>query len=777
MSRRGIVVTIRQLNISLLFWLCWVLAFSSQPQGIIVHTPKATTPAEQPLIISANCEGNVAAVRLMRIYFKSPQQSSYRFVDMQQGPDRWIGQVPARFVTGERLQYFITALLANQTILTFPPTNPYYSPHEVIIILAEKSEPSPLPKPSVVEQTTTPPPSTTEEPPSIAVAEQAEATMPDSTTQTPTVGVETVQPLTTAKADTSVPAPAQLAVADTAKPSSAPVAIDSSAHLLILSPETQESLLASEVILAVSFIADSSELDTSSVQILLDGKDVTFYASKSPLLITYEPGDIRPGKHWFKIIGRTRAGLLIPAAAVSFSVLKREKEKQIPTRLQGHIYADARHEQFLLQKQNIGMGGADFSGQYGSLEFGGNLFITSLEDKRYQPRNRYSFRLGTPLIGLSAGDVYPQMNELILWGRRVRGAAGYVHLGFFNIDGVYGEVLRPVQSVTATTIGSSGTDSTYVAQYGVFRQRLYGLRPSFGSGRRFQLGLTFVKIKDDVGSIRYGLLPKDNVVFGPDFTLSLHHNRIRFEGAAAFSLITNNIYPGATRTEELKDVFGSLDLPIDPQDIDSWLIINDSTTPLNPLERTSLAYRLQVRLNYFNNQFTIGYKSIGPQYVSLGNPWLRTDIQGLYLSDRVRLWQNKVYLSVGYEGMADNFSGQNNEPVLDLRTLNYALTLYPGTNWPTLNINMREHFRNNHIRSIYYDTLQVSDSPAFLPDTSYIVRDPRERQLFRDFSFFANQGFRLFDLRHQFAVTLKLTLLERGVHGTTQREKVPILAR
>ncbi|MBN2355591.1 hypothetical protein JXO59_05730 [candidate division KSB1 bacterium] len=722
MFRQGTVFTPRQLCIGLIFLTLILFPIHAQTQGILLHPPIPTAPEGKTISILARCEGITSRVRIMRIYFKAPQQTSYRFVDMQQGADNWVGQIPSRFVTKDGVQYFITALLDDQSILTFPGFNPYNQPQEITVTPAPEPAPQPVQPPIVEPEQLLP---TAEEAPALLQPEP--------------------EPVTIAAVDSTALLPAPEPAAD------------SSAQFLILSPESHEALLPDDMILAVSFFADSSELDTASLQILLDGNDVTAFASKSPALITYEPRALKKGKHWIRVHASTLKGQSVPPAAVSFEIVAREKEKKISSRIRGHAFSDLRHEQFFMQKQAVGMAGADFSGQYGALEFGGNFFITSLEDKKYQPRNRYAFHLGTRWLGINAGDVYPQMNELILWGRRVRGLSGYVHLGFFNIDGVYGEVNRAVPSVVATTQDVGGQDSSYVVQYGVFRQNLIGIRPSFGSGRRFQLGFTVVKIKDDVGSLKYGLLPKDNVVMGPDITLSFLRNRIRFEAAVAFSLLTNNIYPGSTKKEELEDVFGSVDLPIDPKDIDSWLIINDSTTPLNPLELTSLAYRFQVRVNYFNNLITVGYKSIGPQYISLGNPWLRTDIQGLFFSDRVRLWQNRVYLSFGYEGMADNYSRQDDETVLDLRTLNYALTLYPGNKWPTVNINMRDHYRNNHLRSIYYDTLQVSDGPDFIPDTSYIARDSRERQLFRDFSVQASQNFNLLNLRHQIFLTYILS--------------------
>jgi hypothetical protein len=107
------------------------------------------------------------------------------------------------------------------------------------------------------------------------------------------------------------------------------------------------------------------------------------------------------------------------------------------------------------------------------------------------------------------------------------------------------------------------------------------------------------------------------------------------------------------------------------------LIINDSTYPINPLEGTSTAWNVSLRLNYFRNLLHVGYKSIGSQYYSLTNDWIRTDIAGFYFSDRLRLFSNKHYLTLGYENFKDNLAQEDARPSVDLQTLNYSLSWYP----------------------------------------------------------------------------------------------------
>jgi len=693
-------------------------------QAVVQHTAPQEACIGQPLTLSAQYTGSDAHILSMRIYYRPPLQQAYRFVDMQQDGENWTGTIPAQFIQFEILQYFFAALLDNRTIVTFPEVNPYFKP----AVLMLKPSPEPVRQHQRTEpKSAVPPPVVVQTPPPEKIIVAQDLTMLEEVTR-----------------DT------------TAVPPPHPATADSLLRFLILSPESQESVPADEVSLAVSFLADSASIDTGTVRLFLDGREVTALAEKSSSLITFQPTELKSGAHWFKVSASTDRGQAIPAAVVSFNVLGGEKAR-INREWRGHLFGELDYEQFYHQDTGIATGGGDFSGRYGAIEFGGNLFVTSLEDRRYQPRDRLSVHAGTHWLGMGAGDLYPQMNELILWGKRVRGISGFLHLGFFNLDVVSGEAQRAVKSVTAQVTGSGGQDSTYVARYGTFRQTLLGIRPSFGDGRRFQLGLTMVKIKDDAGSIRFGLSPKDNLLLGPDLSISLLRNRIRFEALAAFSLVTNDIGPGAISTKELENVFGKIDLPIDPQDLEDLLVINDSTVPLNPLSSSSVAFRTQMTVNYWNQFITLGYKSIGPEYLSLGNPWLRKDVQGFYLSDRLRLMQNRIYLTLGYEGMADNFSQQDQNPVVDLKTTNFAVTAVPGGDWPSINLSLRDHYRNNHVDTTETIELRIRDATPLLgPDTTY-ARDYREKLLYRDFSAQLSKDLNLFDLKHQVMLSYLLS--------------------
>ncbi len=675
----------------------------SYAQERIVHFPVNSAPEGKDIVLEAKIEGTTARVGYMRIYYKYPHQQSYRFRDMRPDIERWIGMIPRNEVTGDRLQYFISAFLDNQVVLTFPDRNPYNNPEEIQI----------TPKPAAAEKPTAPsdqlPQSETDK---LQTSEAAEPTITEGS-------------------------PAQ----DT--------------PLLLLSPEPNETLGTEEIVLAVSLTNENRVADSSTVRIFLDGRNVTRQATISSILATYEPAKLQPGRHWFKIIAKDLRGRPVPPLVVNFKVSGQAEVEESRNEFQGHVFSDLRQENVSKQNESFAMGGGDFSGQYGALRYTGQVFLTSLEDKNFQPRNRYFLSLQTKWIGATVGDTHPNFNDLILWGKRVRGIGGYIHLGFFNVDAVYGETYRqveglgsllPVLNTTGDTLKTmAGTDSTRlsISRYGTFRQTILGIRPSFGSGRHFQLGLSLVKVKDDTGSIKYGAMPKDNVVFGPDLRLSFDRGRLVFQAAGAFSLLTNNIYPGPISADEIKDVFNA-EIPIDRVDFEKYLILNDSTTPLDPSKLTSLAYNAMVKLNYFHNLLSIGYKSIGSEYTSLANSWIRKDIQGFYFSDRLRLFDNKLYLTFGYEDYLDNFSRDDANPSTSLKTLNYAITVYPGQGLPYLNVSLQDHYRDNGV-----DTLSYMGSQS----TPLDILDLREKQLNRDLAMQLGYDLTLFNLSHNLNIS------------------------
>jgi len=691
----------------LIILLTVISSAGTELQQRIVHIPVNSAVEGQDVVLEAKIEGAFARVIYIRIYFQNQEQESFQYVEMRQEVDHWVGHIPGREILGASVRYFLAALFEDQSIYTYPEVNPYNDPEEINIAPRSAKVPPASPVQEIPGQ------------------------QPQQPLQSPIVVEDEVE----------------------------------STDLLLLSPEPGERLAAEDVVIAVSLIGSERTIDSSSVTIFFDGRDVTKYAKISSFLVTLSPKKLAVGRHWIKITAKDTKGVDVEALLSHFYALGEEKKASPFSQINGRVFTDLRQEKFSGKSRSINLAGGDFNGEYGALRYSGQIFITSLENKDRQPINRFSLNLSTKWAGLRLGDTNPRFNDLILWGKRVRGLEAYVHLGFFNLDVVYGETYRGVDGLVNTSVDTvmnpftgtpyktvSGADSietkTYIGRYGTFRQTLLGIRPSVGSGRNFQLGLCMVKVKDDTSSISHGTMPKDNIVLGPDLVLRFDRRRFEFRATAAISALTNNIYSGAISKEDIESIFESgTEITFDPADYEKYLIINDSTVPLDPSKMTSAAYDVSVRLNYFNNLLHVGYKSIGSEYYALSNSFIRRDIQGLYFSDRLRLFKNHLYFTLRYEDFLDNFSQDDANPATDLRTLNYSLSFYPGSALPNLNISLRNRYRDNGI-----DTVSVSTMISGVNDTTLITNDRRENTINRDFSVQISQDFTLLNAQNSISL-------------------------
>ncbi|MCU0645976.1 MAG: hypothetical protein MUC94_17170, partial [bacterium] len=319
------------------------------------------------------------------------------------------------------------------------------------------------------------------------------------------------------------------------------------------------------------------------------------------------------------------------------------------------------------------------------------------------------------------GDTTPQLNELMLWGTRVRGIEAYFKLGFINLEFVQGEINReiegvPYKIVTDPVTGKKRyfipntnteiTSTTGIYRYGTFKQNVFAIRPSFGGGKNFQFGFNLIKVRDDTSSIKYGALPKDNLVIGPDLLLAIDNHRIELKASAAFSLLANDISNGAITKAEMDSALG--EIPFDPSDYEKYFILNTSLIPLDPSKLNSLAYQASFKFNYFNNNINVVYKSVGSEFYALANNFLRKDIKGFSIYDRVRLYRSQIFLNLGYDNYLESLSyeddGEDSTEPIAYSALNIGVAIYPREQYlPKINVNWKNYDRDN--------TLDMNDSP------------------------------------------------------------------
>ncbi|MDQ7053696.1 MAG: hypothetical protein Q9P14_12670 [candidate division KSB1 bacterium] len=662
------------------FWLfaCMGLlaeTVTAQRSQTMEHFPVTRAEAGRPVAISVRLQSSSMKPVYVRVYFRQMHEQSYRHVDLRGSMNTYSGRIPEKYVKPPAIQYFVVALYPNQKVVSLPELNPYGRPYEVI-----------------VEESAAPP---AEEPTTEAPAQPARPVIPDSVQQAmAAIGASEVQ-------------------------------------LIILSPEPGEVIRADEVVIAASFIGAEDGVDSTTIRITIDGQDMTHHAETSPFIVTMTPPRLLPGDHTVVIWAKDNNGQPLTPVSWTFAVADEGLSSSAldEKSYEGQVFAEYRQERFSGQSLDIKNLGGNIEGTAGPFAYRGLAYWTSLEDPLSQPRSRFSLMVESKMLDFGVGDVYPYFHELAMWGRRVRGFMGALKFGKVNFQVAYGQTVRAIDP-----------DST---QSGAYRQNLLAGRLSFGSGEKFQLGLMAVKGKDATTSVSdpndlMTTTPKDNLVAGADLLLALDSHRFELKGSVAFSLTTNDITNGPA-TKALIDSTFNITLPLDPASLKNILVLNESTVPLDPLGMTSLAYQVALNLNYFGHYLQVGFKQIGPDYITFGHTYLRGNIRGLFASDRIGFFNNKVFATLGIEDYKDNFGQEDDNPALTLRTFNVGLAIYPGPYWPNINFSIRNYLRNNGVDSLLTSTL----SPGTVDTT-----DSREKSLTQDVSLNVSYDFSMLNLRH-----------------------------
>lgn len=628
----------------------------------ITHFPVKSAQEGRHILIEAKIDDPTVKIQYIRLFYRQKGQSNFQHTDMAEQLDSYLGEIPATEVNAPGVEYFIMAVFRNQTMITSPSSNPYYLPYEITITIAKTP--------------TTPP----EKPTSL--------TQPSATPRKTFAAKEGVNLKT-----------------------------------VILSPEPDARVPVEEVVIAVSFLGDVSLIDLKSIKLFVDDQKFTSQPKISSYMISLVPPTLPSGAHHIRLEFSDKQGKRFDDVQWEFITISNQDREAQPKKalLRGNAFAEWKSENFsdsTLTTQNIG---ANFSGSYGPIRYRGMAFFTSREKPEFQPRNRLLLEAGTSRIGIKFGDTTPLMNELMLWGTRVRGIEAYVKLGFINLEFVQGEINRGIEGVPYKIVVDPATgkqryfipntttemtSTTGIYRYGTFKQNVFAARPSFGGGKYFQFGFNLIKVRDDTASIKYGALPKDNLVIGPDLLLALDNHRIELKASAAFSLLANDISSGAITKAEMDSAIG--EVPFDPSDFEKYFILNTSLIPLDPSKLNSVAYQASFKCNYFNNNIHAIYKSIGSEFYSLANNFLRKDIEGFSIYDRVRLYRNQIYLNLGYEKYLEGLSYKDDtedatEPTA-YSALNIGVAIYPrGQYLPKINVNWKNYDRDNE--------LDVADSP------------------------------------------------------------------
>ncbi len=512
-------------------------------------------------------------------------------------------------------------------------------------------------------------------------------------------------------------------------------------EVIILSPEKNEQLSMEDFFISISLIYASSNVDKNATRLFIDDIDVTANAVFSNDVLTYFPdnfpGTLSSGTHSYRVELRTPSGAQYHTVKGSFSVIPKgvtAAEKRA-FKYGVSVQAEARNEDINDIDTWYNRLTLRLNGGWPSATFNSYIHLTSEEKEYRQPQNRYSFSGETSWLKVGLGDVYPVFPNLILNGQRVRGVSGNLLLGAFNLDVAYGELIRSIEGNEITRYNKnalpsspdsllnlqrlSGADSNYYAQYsyGTFKRNLFAIRPSFGKGENFRIGFNYLHSIDDKNSIKHGAKPEENVVMGSDLLFGLDNQRFLITAQAAISIVNTDITSGDASDSTINSLFGpGKPYGGDPETIKNvrkwaspFITVNENISPLDPLKTGSLAYEAALSLNYFGNYLKASYVSRGGEYHSFGQLYLRTDIQGFNLIDRLRLLENTLFLAGNIELLSDNL--KNTKPATtNFSNYNFSVSYYPRINFPYVTVGVGGYGNNNNLN---VDSSSAVDNMTF----------------------------------------------------------------
>jgi hypothetical protein len=497
-------------------------------------------------------------------------------------------------------------------------------------------------------------------------------------------------------------------------------------EIILLSPTPGERLALEDLFISVSFVRAPDNVDVSATKITIGDTDISDLVLVAGDLILFNsanfPGTVPSGDQNLSIQVYDKEGNLYHSINSRFFASTREiiQEEAEAFTYRGNLKAESRNENFNKESLWFNNLSADLNASYSDWDFRGYAYVTSEEKTDQQPRNRFFVEAKTDWMNIRGGDSYPRFPKLIMNGKRVRGVSGDIELGFFNVKAAYGDIKRGVEGQLLNVYSAEDAplqsniinidESKYGQPFGeinagTFRRDIFALRPSFGSGENFQWGFTYFHSKDDVNSIEFGGSPRENVALGTDMRINIDNRNIIVRGSAAVTLYNDDISGGDLTDAQIDSVFGAEDsfVDVDPDIIKdiksilgSFITVNQNIGPINPQELSSLGAEASIQLNYFNNNLKASYIYRGNEYTSFGQDFIRKDIKGFNIVDRIGVWQNRLFLTLGMERLQDNLQ-ETKFSTTTYNTYNAAISLFPRMNIPNITVSFSRNENNNNI--------------------------------------------------------------------------------
>jgi len=418
--------------------------------------------------------------------------------------------------------------------------------------------------------------------------------------------------------------------------------------LEFLSPGDGTTVTPEDAVVVVAIRADKARPDVGSIRIYFDEQDVTSRAQVSETLISLVlPEPVADGLHGLKVSLRSLDGHASESPTWSFTVRGSGKTQAgrsgqtaepqaaaAEVRLTGNVAAES---QFSLLSQRpddttylsqpegfLNRLNVNLAGRLGDMNLSGSAYLTSEEKPGRQPVDRFRLEASNGFMLMTAGDVYPTFSEYTVSNMFVRG--GRLHL----TSGLPGESYSQLQVVGGLT--RLPIEGRY-GYPGTFEQWLWGMRwvHDFLPGTGF--AVNYDTLNDFAQSIQNtgNAMPVDNHAASGEL-----HIRIPFTSRMATVLYGE--YGQSFYDSEQ----------------------NFTTYSVGNAYRAGLRWEWQGR-----SQVQVEYKRNGANFVSLANPWLIGDWEGVTGKGTLYLLNDDLALSANVDSWHDNLDQQKNHEYQD----------------------------------------------------------------------------------------------------------------
>jgi len=241
----------------------------------------------------------------------------------------------------------------------------------------------------------------------------------------------------------------------------------------------------------------------------------------------------------------------------------------------------------------------------------------------------------------------------------------------------------------------------------------------------------FQNILSGIGTLQLGNVdwggekPKDNFVAGFDFSLPLSKKRIMLETSWSVSLLNRNIWGANKTTSEIESILGntfSIDNFIEYESLKGLITVNEHLTPMTLIDSSqfeknklsailkmpSTALKMKLRMLYYDNLLSIQYTRIGPEFASLGNPYLLSNYKEFDFSDKIAFFGNKLRIHTGYRYRSNNVLEDAIEPIYSRGLFYVDISVIPGIKLPKLSMSVQRISQSNDRKALDLTTKQTT---------------------------------------------------------------------